>query len=331
MEGRNGRADDPVPRKTVTQPRGAAVMASQLCYRLLSMLLVVLGVVTIVFLFIHLTPGDPVEAMLGESASQADRAGLRRELGLDRPLPVQYGEYLARLVRGDLGHSIYSGRPVSALLAERLPATALLAAVALLVALAIALPLGLLGALRAGTLWDRLAMGFAMLGVSIPNFWLGPMLILCFSLWLGWFPVSGNEGNGAIVLPAITLGTAMAALLSRMLRASVLEVLGEDHVRTARAKGLAPAGVITRHVLPNAALPVLTVLGLQLGTLLGGAVVTETVFAWPGLGTLTIEAIQRRDYPVVQGCVLLISLAYVGVNTLTDLAYGLLDPRVRPA
>ncbi len=307
------------------------MIASQLLYRLLSMLLVVLGVVTIVFLFIHLTPGDPVEAMLGESASQADRAGLRRELGLDRPLPVQYGEYLARLVRGDLGRSIYSGRPVSALLAERLPATAELAAVALLVALAIALPLGLLGALRAGTLWDRLAMGFAMLGVSIPNFWLGPVLILCFSLWLGWFPVSGNEGKGAIVLPAITLGTAMAALLSRMLRASVLEVLGEDHVRTARAKGLAPAVVITRHVLPNAALPVLTVLGLQLGTLLGGAVVTETVFAWPGLGTLTIEAIQRRDYPVVQGCVLLISLAYVGVNTLTDLAYGLLDPRVRPA
>ncbi len=307
------------------------MIASQLLYRLLSMLLVVLGVVTIVFLFIHLTPGDPVEAMLGESASQADRAGLRRELGLDRPLPVQYGEYLARLVRGDLGRSIYSGRPVSALLAERLPATAELAAVALLVALAIALPLGLLGALRAGTLWDRLAMGFAMLGVSIPNFWLGPVLILCFSLWLGWFPVSGNEGSGAIVLPAITLGTAMAALLSRMLRASVLEVLGEDHVRTARAKGLAPVVVITRHVLPNAALPVLTVLGLQLGTLLGGAVVTETVFAWPGLGTLTIEAIQRRDYPVVQGCVLLISLAYVGVNTLTDLAYGLLDPRVRPA
>ena len=304
-------------------------MLQILATRLLSALAVVLGVVTIVFLFIHLIPGDPVDVMLGESARPADRIELRQALGLDRSLPVQWGEYLGGLLQLDLGQSLHSRRPVAELLAERIPETAKLAAAGLLIAILLALPLGTLAALRKDTAWDRGAMAFAMLGVSIPNFWLGPVLILVFSLWLGWFPVSGNEGPAALVLPTITLGTALAAILSRMLRSALLEVLGEDFIRTARAKGLVPAQVVLRHALRNAGLPLLTILGLQLGTLLGGAVITEAVFSWPGLGSLTIEAIQGRDYPVVQACVLVISLAYVGVNTLTDMLYAVLDPRIR--
>jgi len=195
--------------------------------------------------------------------------------------------------------------------------------------LALALPLGMLAAVRRGSGWDGGAMVFSMLGVSIPNFWLGPLLILVFSLWLGWFPVSGREGVGSVVLPAVTLGTGLAAVLSRMVRSSMLEVLGEDYIRTARAKGLPPHRVILHHGLRNALLPVITLLGLQLGALLAGAVITETVFSWPGIGLLTIEAIQSRDYPVVQACVLLISVGYVLVNLLTDIAYAWADPRIR--
>ncbi len=304
-------------------------MPQLLITRIFSALIVMLGVVTIVFLFIHIIPGDPVDVMLGESARPADRAELRHDLGLDRSLPVQWGEYLGGLLRLDLGRSLHSRRPVAEILAERIPATAKLAAAGLLIAILLALPLGLMAALRRNSGWDRGAMAVAMLGVSIPNFWLGPILILVFSLWLGWFPVSGDEGPLALVLPAITLGTALAAILSRMLRSSLLEVLGEDFVRTARAKGLSPARVVLRHALGNAGLPLLTLLGLQLGTLLGGAVITEAVFSWPGLGSLIIEAIQARDYPVVQACVLVISLAYVGVNTFTDVLYAALDPRIR--
>jgi peptide/nickel transport system permease protein len=218
---------------------------------------------------------------------------------------------------------------VAELLLERLPATGLLAAVSLLVALLLALPLGILAAVRRDTPWDSSAMGFSMLGVSIPNFWLGPLLILVFSLWLGWFPVSGRNGMASVVLPALTLGTGLAAVLSRMVRSSMLEVLGEDYIRTARAKGLPDHRVVLHHALRNALLPVITLLGLQLGALLAGAVITETVFSWPGIGLLTIEAIQSRDYPVVQACVLLISLCYVCVNLLTDLAYAQVDPRIR--
>ena len=212
---------------------------------------------------------------------------------------------------------------------ERLPATAWLAIVSLLIAVALALPLGMLAAVRRDTCWDTGSMAFSMLGVSIPNFWLGPLLILVFSLWLGWFPVSGRDAAGAVVLPALTLGTGLAAILSRMVRSSLLEVLGEDYIRTARAKGLPPHRILLQHGLRNALLPVITLLGLQLGALLAGAVVTETVFSWPGIGLLTIEAIQTRDYPVVQACVLLISLTYVLVNLLTDLAYAWIDPRIR--
>lgn len=304
-------------------------MLAYLIRRLGGALVVVLGVACLVFLLIHLVPGDPVEMMLGEAASAADREALRQDLGLDRPLAEQLTQYLHGLLRGDLGASLYSRRPIGQLLAERIPATLELAAAALAFTLMLAIPLGIWAALHRGTLWDQGAMTFALLGVSMPNFWLGPLLILVFSLGLGWLPVSGREGTGAVILPALTLGASLAAVLSRMLRSSLLEVLNEDYVRTARAKGLSPLRVVWRHALPNAWLPVITLLGLQLGALLAGAVITETVFAWPGVGSLTIESIQKRDYPVVQACVLLISLSYVVVNLVTDLLYGWLDPRIR--
>ena len=304
-------------------------MLSYLLQRLFGACLVVVGVVSIVFLLIHLVPGDPVEIMLGESASTADRQALRTALDLDQPLHVQYLHYLGNLLQLDLGSSIHSRQPVTDLLQARIPATALLAAVTLVLTILLALPLGILAAVRHDTLWDTGAMGFSLLGVSIPNFWLGPLLIMVFSLWLGWLPVSGQGGVAAVVLPALTLGTGLAAVLSRMVRSSMLEVLHEDYLRTARAKGVPPLRVILHHALRNALLPVITLLGLQLGALLAGAVITETVFSWPGIGLLTIESIQSRDYPVVQACVLLISVTYVLVNLLTDLAYAWIDPRIR--
>lgn len=303
-------------------------MFSLLLTRLVSALVVVLGVCTLVFLLIHLVPGDPVEAMLGENAQMADREALRQALGLDRPLGEQYLDYLRRLVRLDLGLSFQDHRPVAAILGERLPATLELTVAALALALSLALPLGVLAARHRGQPLDTGAMGLSLVGISIPNFWLGPMLILLFSLWLGWTPVSGREGPSSLILPALTLGTGMAAILARMVRGSILEVLGEDYVRTAHAKGLSESRVLWGHALRNAWLPILTLIGLQLGGLLGGAVITETVFAWPGVGSLLVEAIQSRDYPVVQACVLLVSLSYVLVNTLTDLVYSWVDPRI---
>lgn len=304
-------------------------MINFLLSRLFSALLVIVGVVCLVFLLIHLIPGDPVDVMLGESARPADREALRSSLGLDQPMGVQLADYLGGVLRLDLGTSLHSDQPVSQLMAKRIPATLQLALAALLCALLLALPLGMLAAVRRGSAWDWGAMGFSTLGVSLPNFWLGPLLILCFSLWLGWTPVSGRESSASLILPALTLGTGFAAILARMIRSSLLEVLGEDFVRTARAKGLAQGQVLWRHAMRNAWLPVLTLIGMQLGGLLGGAVVTEVVFDWPGIGTLMIDAIQRRDYPVVQGCVLFVSLTYVLVNTLTDMLYGVVDPRIR--
>jgi len=304
-------------------------MVAYLLQRMAGALVVIFGVTAIVFLLIHLIPGDPVEIMLGESASVADREVLRVALGLDQPVLTQFYNYLKGLLQLDLGTSIHFRRPVSELLLERLPATGLLAAATLAVSMTLAFPLGVLAAVRRNTGWDTGAMGFSMLGVSIPNFWLGPILILVFSLWLGWFPVSGRDGFVSVVLPAVTLGTGLAAVLSRMVRSSMLEVLGEDYMRTARAKGLTPHRVILRHGLRNALLPVITLLGLQLGALLAGAVITETVFSWPGVGLLTIESIQSRDYPVLQACVLLISVTYVLVNLLTDIVYAWIDPRIR--
>jgi peptide/nickel transport system permease protein len=305
------------------------VSSGFLLRRLAAALGVVLGVALLTALLVRLVPGDPVELMLGESASAGDRAALRATLGLDRPVPEQLLGQLGRLARLDLGASLYSRRPVAALLAERLPATLELAVAALAVAAAVAVPLGILAARRRGGVADGAAMGLALLGLSVPSFWLGPLLILLFSVLLGWTPVSGREGLASLVLPALTLGTGMAAVLARMLRSSLLEALSEDYVRTARAKGLGEGAVVRRHALPNAALPVVTVFGMQAGALLAGAVITETVFAWPGIGSLLVEAIQRRDFPVVQGCVLLISTTYVLVNALTDLGYAWLDPRVR--
>jgi len=299
--------------------------------RVIAAALVICSVSVLVFLLIHWIPGDPVEVMLGESARVSDREALRQALGLHLPVWDQGIRYFSGLLQGDIGQSLYYHRPVSDLLWERLPATFLLAFSGISVALLLAIPAGILAAVHQGTAIDRGAMGFSLLGVSMPNFWLGPLLILVFSVQLGWFPVSGYEASGSLVLPAITLGTAMAAVLSRMLRASLLEVLHEDFIRSARAKGLSYWRVIWRHALPNAALPVLTLLGLQLGVLLGGAVITETVFSWPGIGQLMVDAIRQRDYPVVQGCILLISGITVLVNMLTDMAYGWLDPRIRHA
>ena len=304
-------------------------MQAYLVSRLITAVWVVAGLTSLVFFLIHWVPGDPVEVMLGESTAAADRTALRHALGLDQPLLQQWGAFLSGVVQLDLGSSLYERQPVLDLLRERYPATLELAALAFLIALVIAVPLGVLAAARRGTVWDAGAMGFSLLGVSIPNFWLGPLLVMLFSVTLGWFPVSGRSGPDSLVLPAVTLGTALAAILSRMVRSSLLEVLGEDYIRTARAKGLSPFRVLVRHALRNAWLPVLTVLGMQLGALLGGAVVTETVFNWPGIGSLLVESIQRRDYPVVQGCVLTISLCYVLINLVTDLLYAWVDPRVR--
>jgi peptide/nickel transport system permease protein len=297
--------------------------------RLITTLIVVFGVLTLVFFLIHLVPGDPVEVMLGEAARPADRLALRQALGLDEPILLQWWHYLRDVAHLDLGTSLHSKRPIIEILLERLPATIELALAALVVAVTIAFPLGVLAAVRKDSGWDYSAMGVSLIGVSIPNFLMGPLLILAFAVWLGWFPVSGRVGFASLVLPALTLGSAMAAILSRMVRATLLEVLGEDYIRTAKAKGLAPTVIIWRHALRNALLPVITLLGLQLGALLAGAVITETIFSWPGIGQLVIESIQRRDYPVVQACVLLISLSYVLVNGLTDVAYGWLDPRIR--
>ena len=304
-------------------------MLKYLCIRFISALIVLLGVSTLVFMLIHIVPGDPVEVMLGESAQPADAEALRNALGLNLPLHVQWLNFMARLGTLDLGSSLHTQRDITLLLRERLPATLALAGASLGMAVVIALPLGVLAAIRRGSRWDLGAMTFSMLGISIPVFWLGPLLIMIFSLWLGWFPVSGRQGSMSLVLPALTLGTAVAALLARMVRAALLEVLNEDYIRAARARGLSTAAVVWRHGLANAALPIITVLGMQCGALLAGAVITETVFSWPGIGQLTVEAIQKRDYPVVQACVLVISLGYVTINLLTDLACAALDPRVR--
>jgi ABC-type dipeptide/oligopeptide/nickel transport system permease component len=300
-----------------------------LATRLLGALPALLGVTLMVFLLLHLTPGDPVELMLGDSAPAADRQALRHALRLDRPLSMQFLIYFDGLLHLDLGESLFARRPVVEILKQRLPATLELALAALILAMVLALPLGVMAAQYKNRLPDTVAMGLSLFGASIPSFWLGPMLILFFSLWLGWTPVGGRDGVASLILPAFTLSTGLAAILARMIRSGLLEVLSEDFIRTARAKGLGRQAVLWHHALHNAWLPVLTLLGLQLGGLLGGAVITETVFDWPGLGSLLVESIQRRDFPVVQGCVLLVSLIYVLVNTVTDILYAWIDPRIR--
>jgi len=299
--------------------------------RVLQAIPTLLGVATLVFFLLHLVPGDPVDALLGETAMPADRQALRLALHLDQPILVQYGHYLAGLSSGDWGASLVDRRPVLQRILERVPATAELALASLLLAVLLALPLGYWAARHAGKSQDVAAMGFSLIGISIPNFWLGPVLMLIFAVGLGWLPVSGMHQPGSIVLPAITLGTALAAVLSRMTRSSWLEAMSMDATRTARAFGVSERVIWWRHAARLAAVPVITMFALQLGAVLGGAVITETVFDWPGLGLLTIEAIQRRDYPLVQGCVLIIALFYVLANLLADLLGLWLDPRQRQA
>ena len=286
-------------------------------------------VLTLVFLMIHIVPGDPVEQMLGEGATPGAAAQLRHSLGLDQPLGKQYGHYLFGLVRGDLGQSFKFQAPVRQIIFERYPATLQLAFLALVVCAAIAIPAGVLAAHRRGQTPDRLVGVFTLFGLAIPNFALGPLLILLFSIEIGVLPVSGRNGIGSYVLPAATLGAALAAILTRMVRGAMLEELSADYIRTARAKGLSTAAVLFRHGLRNALIPIITILGLQFGTLLAGTIVTETIFSWPGIGRLTVQAISARDYPLLQGCILVISLSYVLVNLLTDAIYSVVDPRVR--
>ena len=304
-------------------------MLSYIARRLVLTLPVLFGVATLVFSLIHLVPGDPAQAMLGDGASPEDIAQLRTRLGLDKPLTEQYGRYLEGLVRGDLGTSLRTQQPVTAQIAERLPATAELASAAMLVAVALALPLGLVAAVWRGTWVDQGAMALALVGISVPGFWLGPLLALIFAVELGWLPVSGRGTLAHLVLPAITLGSALAAILARMTRASVLEELREQYVVAARARGASRVRAVVVHALRNSLIPVVTILGLQLGAVLTGSIITETIFSWPGVGRLLIQSINFRDYPMVQGCILLIAVTYVTMNLITDLLYGWLDPRIR--
>lgn len=304
-------------------------MISYVFRRILALLPVALGVATLTFALIHLTPGDPVVAMLGESAAPADVAAMRHELGLDRPLWRQYMAFLDGLAHGNLGESISMHEPVTRLIRERYPATLELAGAGLLVAIIVAFPLGIIAGANPGGIADITAMGFAILGISVPHIYLGPLLMIVFSLDLGLLPITGRGGFSHLVLPAITLGTALAAVVARMLRQSVAQTLETDYMRTARSKGLAPAAALIRHGLRNALTPVITLLGLQAGDLLTGSIVTEIIFSWPGLGRLLITAISARDYPLVEGCVLTFALSYVVVNMLTDLLYSLADPRIR--
>jgi peptide/nickel transport system permease protein len=304
-------------------------MLTYLVRRLLLLFLVLFGVVTLVFFLIHLIPGDPVDIMLGDHALAADKAALRQTLGLHRPMGAQYLSYLGDLFRGDLGLSIHSRRPVLTEIGERFPATVELMLGAMAVALLMALPLGVISALKPYGWLDGASMLISFLGISIPNFWLGPLLIILFSIQLGWLPVNERGGIEHLILPAITLGTAMAAMLSRMIRASLLEVLDEEYITNARAKGLPERLVIFKHALRNALIPVITIIGLQVGVLLSGAIITEAIFDWPGLGSLLLEGIYSRNYPLVQGCILVIATVYVLVNLVTDIAYAWADPRVR--
>jgi len=297
--------------------------------RLASVLIVTFGVLLLTFLLIHLVPGDPVEVMLGESASSADRGALRMALGLDQPLIQQFATYLSKLAHADFGLSIHTQTPIIELLQVRYPATLKLALLALLIGMLVGIPLGIYSALKAGNWQDILVTIVSVRLSAMPAFWLGPLLMLIFAVWLGWLPVSGMESTGAIVLPAVTLGLGLSAILTRMTRTSMLEVLNDDYIRTARAKGLSERVVIMRHALRAALLPIITIVGLQMGGLLAGAVITETIFSWDGIGRLLVESIEKRDYPVTQACVLVVALSYVLVNFATDVLYQFADPRVR--
>ncbi len=332
-------------------------MGRYLGRRLLELVPVFFGVLLVVFAISHLTPGDPALVMLGERATPEAIEHLRQELGLDKPLPVQFSLYISRAIRGDLGRSIQSNERVIVELGQRFPATIELTFAAMLIASTVGILTGMVAAARQNSWFDGTSMVVALFGFSMPIFWLGIMLILLFAAFLDWFPISGRldytielvrrtnlyivdgvlSGNWAavgnalrhLILPAVTLSTVPLAIIARMTRSSLLEVLRQDYVRTARAKGLAETTVVARHALRNAFIPVITVIGLNVGSLLGGAILTETIFAWPGVGRLVVDAIFARDYPVVQGAVLVIALLFVLVNLLVDLSYAYLDPRIR--
>jgi peptide/nickel transport system permease protein len=297
--------------------------------KLSSFAIVIFGVLLLTFLLIHLVPGDPVDVMLGESASSADRTQLREDLGLNQPMISQFGSYLSRLSHGDFGNSIHTKQPIIDMLKTRYPATLKLAILSLLIGLSIGIPLGIYAALKANHWQDFVVTIVSVRLSAMPAFWLGPMLMLVFAVWLGWLPVSGMESNTSIILPAITLGFGLSAILTRMTRTSLLEVLNDDYIRTARAKGLSEKTVIIRHTLRAALLPIITIVGLQMGSLLAGTVITETVFSWDGIGRLLVESIEKRDYPVTQACVLVVALSYVLVNLATDIIYQFADPRVK--
>ncbi len=304
-------------------------MLRYLTHRVLYTLPVVWLVVSLVFLLIHLVPGDPVMQMLGEGAPAADIEATRHAYGLDVPLGQQYLHYWKGVLHGDLGPSLRFNQNVATLIAQRYPYTLQLTLAALLVAILLSIPAGVHSAQRRNRWDDRLLSVVSLFGLSFPNFALGPILILFFAIKLGLLPVSGAGSPAHLVLPAITMGGALAAILTRMVRTSMLEELGQDYIRTARAKGLPEHAVVYRHALRNAMIPVITVLGLQFGALLAGAIVTETIFSWPGIGRLTIQAIGNRDYYLVQGCILAIGLTYIAVNFLTDLLYSVANPRIR--
>lgn len=304
-------------------------MKAYILKRLVIMGPTLIGALTLVFFFTHVLPGDPVEMMLGETANAVDKQALRRELGLDQPLWIQYSAFVRGLARGDLGESLQRRAPVMDLLLSRFPATLQLTLAAILIALILAFSLGLIAAFKQGSWIDHGARLFSLFGLAVPNFWLGPLLVIFFSIELGWLPVSGRGNLSHLILPAITLGTGMAAIVTRMLRSSLLNALGQDYIQTARAKGISEAVIWFKHALRNSLLSVVTVVGLQFGALLAGSVITETIFAWPGIGRLTIQAIQTRDYPMIQGCVLFIAVCYLLVNLATDLLYAAVDPRIR--
>lgn len=304
-------------------------MLAHLRRRALLSVITLLGVSLGVFMMIHAVPGDPILVMLSEFASPADVDALRGQLGLDRPLYVQYWRYVSSAAQGDLGRSVRSNRPVLSEIAWRFPNTVRLAVASLVLAIVIGGAIGVVSAVRRNTLFDHGAVITVLAGLSMPSFWLGLMLMILFAVRLEWLPVAGYEGWRHLILPTVTLATAPAAVLARLTRSSMLEVLNEDYVRTARAKGIRERQVIVRHALKNSLIPVVTVIGLQFGHLLGGAVITETVFAWPGIGRLVVDAILARDFPVVQGAVLVIALGFVLVNLIVDMLYAYLDPRIR--
>ncbi len=304
-------------------------MTTYVARRLLFSVFVLWGALTVVFLAVRAVPGDPAQMMMGTDATAAEVDALREKLGLNRPLIVQYGAYMIQTLRLDLGESLRMAQPVVTLVAERLPATGRLALTAILIAVAVSFPLGIAAALRPGGLLDGIVSVVSLLGQSVPGFWLGIMFILIFARSLRILPSAGDETWAHLILPAITVALPLVGVLTRLVRSGLLDVLDEDYIRTARAKGLTPPNVIWRHAIRNMLIPVITVVGLQVGHLLGGAVITETVFAWPGVGLLLVDAITNRDYPLIQAAILMITAVFITINFLVDLSYGILDPRIR--